>query len=355
MTISGMRRFFPGNSGLFLFTLLAVTSCQPAQGDGYARLSGETMGTYYSVVCRTGDGAGLQSGIDSVLARMQALFSTYDSTSMVSRFNRSAGKSFCFRDRGGHFGRVLEVSGAVARESGGAFDPTVMPLVSYWGFGPERIRRADFDTLVIDSLLGVTGWDNLSWRHDSAGQICLERLVAGLSLDFSAVAKGYGVDVVGRFLETAGIEDYMVEIGGEVTARGKNPAGQWWRIGIESPLSPANLEARRQQAVVELKGKSLASSGNYRNFYEIDGRPIGHTIHPKTGLPEQNNLLAVSVLTHACAYADALATGFMVSGYPRAREMADSLPGVEALFIYLDDSGAIATDLTPGFASDLLE
>jgi len=314
---------------------------------------GETMGTYYSITAKS-NSTNLQNGVDSVLSAFESIFSTYDPSSLISGLNASDEDLYCLPDRLGHFANVLSVSKEAYENTEGAFDPTVMPLVRYWGFSNEKIKRSDFDSLVIDSLLTIVGFDKLKWESNVKNELCFHRSVSSVSLDLSAVAKGYGVDVLATWFKELGITDFMIEIGGEIVARGKNARQQWWMIGIEKPNSTTDISQREKHAIVAIQDMAIASSGNYRNFYELNGKLIGHTIDPVSGMPEVNDLLSVSVTASDCAYADALATGFMALGYKRSMAIADSLPGIEALFIHLDSSGnTILSEMTPGF-SDLI-
>jgi len=311
------------------------------------------MGTYYSITAETDQD--LQFGIDSVFAAFQRIFSTYDPLSEISGLNSSANPEFCLDDQDEYWKEILNISKKVYQFTDGSFDPTVMPLVKYWGFATEKFEREDHQQTEIDELLKSVGFDKITWEK-SGTEVCFTRSVPGMSLDLSAVAKGYGVEVLADHFTDLGLSNFMIEIGGEITARGKNERGTWWAIGIEKPISSSDIRQREQHAIIELRDMSIASSGNYRNFYEIDGRLIGHTIHPKTGMPEQNDLLSVSVITPDCAYSDALATGFMVMGYKAAKSVADSIPDINALFIRLDNSSnEIVTETSYGFDEFLLK
>jgi thiamine biosynthesis lipoprotein len=345
--------YAPAILGL-LMVLLPMPACTgPAQHE-YRSYSGETMGTYFKIIASTA-GEEFRPGVDSLLLAFNRMFSTYDTASIISRFNRDTIGRYCLDDAAGRFRTTMEASAAAYGITGGYFDPTVMPLVRYWGFGRDKFERNTVDSSAILELVGQVGLPLLAWQ-DSAGLFCLEKRLPGVELDLSAIAKGYAVDLVADYLAGEGSEHFMVEIGGEITARGLNARGSYWTIGIDKPISGADLSQRENLAVIQLADRSVASSGNYRNFYETGGRMIGHTINPLTGYPEINDLLAVTVLAPTCAEADALATGFMAMGYGKARAAVADAEGVEALFIRLDTlNGGIATDHTEGFSAFILE
>ena len=230
----------------------------------------------------------------------------------------------------------------------GSFDPTVMPLVNYWGFGyaGEPITRVDSNK--VDSLVQFVGFEKVIFEA-----LALKKDRPGVQLDFSACAKGYGVDEVGRFLETQGCNNYLVEIGGEVRARGINQRSKNWQIGINTPQEGGALDD--YQAIVKLKDLSLATSGNYRNFYELNGVKYSHTINPKTGFPERNTLLSASVFAKDCMTADAYATAFMASGLDKAFDVALQNSEIDAYLIYSDEDGQMQVKYTEAVAGYLIE
>lgn len=319
-----------------LIAACCLVRCTAPDSNTYAEWHGETMGTYYTIKARTSE-TRMQPGIDSLLAAFNKVFSTYDTASVLSHFNRSLEPTFCL-DGDFDVRYLMEVTDKVYRQTGGYFDPTVLPLVRYWGFADIREPRSRVDSSEIDSLKKAVGWSKLKIDQQK-NLTCLERSVSGVQLDFSAIAKGYGVDLVASHLEQHGIEDYMVEIGGEISASGISARGEAWNIGIDKPVIDNNLDRRTNQAVITLDDRSVASSGNYRNFYRLNDRIVGHTINPVTGYPEVNDLLSVSVVAETCIYADALATGFMALGFERAYSAADSLAGVSVLFMRLEEGG----------------
>lgn len=348
-----MKYYFPA-----LLLLLVLSGCapgaQPGQQMPYISLEGQTMGTYYRVTYGDSEKRDFQSGIDSLLAALNMEVSTYIKEATISRFNQSdsglslhfdpyTGQPGSYRNR--HFLANFLKAREVFAKTDGYFDPTVMPLVNYWGFGYTPKKPVEeVDSARVDSMLLFVGFDKA--RMEVSGKDTLfTKALPGVQLDFSALAKGYGVDLVAEYLATRGIENYLVDIGGEAIAHGKSPRGDAWKIGINTPREDAALEDI--QTAVALENRAVATSGNYRNFYEVDGKKYSHTINPKTGFPERNTLLSASVFASDCMTADAYATAFMAMGLEKAFELASRLPEVEAYFIFSTESGAMATRYTP--------
>ena len=278
--------------------------------------------------------------------------STYIESSTISRFNRAEAE-FELSPSDSHFLANLEAARVIFEQSRGAFDPTVMPLVNYWGFGySEKKPVTRVDSVRIDSLLRFIGFDKVEWRNEE-GSVVLRKQYPGVQLDFSAIAKGYGVDLAGRYFEDRGIRNYLVEIGGEVTARGQSPRGDVWKVGINVPREEAAFS--ELQTAIPLADQAVATSGNYRNFYEVDGVKYSHTINPRTGFPERTPLLSASVIAGNCTYADGYATACMVLGLEEAYALIDGLPEVEGYFIYSDEAGRMQVRYTRGLEAILLE
>ena len=211
-----------------------------------------------------------------------------------------------------YFLTCFECAKEIYESTNGAFDITVAPIVNAWGFG--FTEAVEVDSSLIDSLLQYLGMDSVGIVE---GKIWKEK--DGIMLDMNAIAQGYAVDVLCEFLESKGIINYLVEIGGEIKTRGHNPRGTEWKVGIDRPIEGLQIPGVDLQAIVEISDRSLATSGNYRKFYEKDGVKYSHTIDPKTGYPVQHCLLSATVLAGDCMRADAYATGFMVMGYEKSR------------------------------------
>lgn len=298
---------------------------------------GRAHGTFYSIIYQSP--INLKNEIEAVMKSVDNSMSTFKPESTISRLNK--GETDVELDS--LFITVFDKAKEVWRNTEGAFDMTVAPLVNAWGFGyaPESNVSAG----EIDSLLTIVGFEKV----ERAGN----RLVvkkAGIKLDASAIAKGYSVDLVSQFLESKGIENYMVEIGGEVRVKGKNPKNSPWRIGIESPTESAAVSPDRDlQMIILIENGAIATSGNYRQFYYKDGKKFAHTIDPRTGYPVQHNLLSVSVYAPDCMTADAYATAFMVLGLEKSILIVNSIDSLEACFIYSLNDSLYHVEMTNGF------
>jgi thiamine biosynthesis lipoprotein len=307
---------------------------------------GSTMGTTYRVLLGRAVPAErltvLQRGVDSLLGDVNARMSTWDSASELSRLNHRADTGPIVLS--GPLAAVLRLSLAVHAQSGGRFDVTVGPLVDAWGFGPAPRPRAAVSERQLDSLRAFTGSRLLALRGDT-----LRRGDPRVRIDLSAVAKGYGVDAVSDWLAAAGEPDHLVEIGGELRARGRNAEGQPFRVGIEEP----DPSSRRARFVVGLSDRAIATSGNYRNVIELDGVLHAHTIDPARGRPVAHRLLAASVLHARCADADAWATALMVAGPDSAWALARAA-GLDVALLVSVPGGEVEERLTDGFRAALL-
>lgn len=333
--------------------VLLMVSCQTEQPMKQLKLEGPTMGTSYHITYMDSLGLDYQQQVDSVLSVVNQSMSTYIPTSLISQFNQMDSTGSVMVDE--HFGLVMELAQQVYWKSDGAFDPTVMPLVNAFGFGFENLEQVD--SVLIDSLKGFVAFDSVDLIYivdpkTLTEVVRIDKKKTGIQLDFSAIAKGYGVDAVGRLLESKGVTNYMVEIGGEVRCRGNNIQGKPWRIGVEKPVEG---NAGDYEVIANLTNISMATSGNYRNYRVSNGQKYVHTINPKTGWPEMNNTLSVSILAEDCATADAYATAGMVMGVDKAFPMISELEGVEAYFIYADSTGEMQTLATAGFKQVLTD
>lgn len=320
-----------------VFFLMCSCTPKPKQ---YIRNQGGIFGTTYSFVYEHTEN--VETEIKAELDKFNKSLSTYDPTSIISRINKGETDvelDFFFIEC---FNKASEIS----QVTNGAFDMTVAPVVNAWGFGFDESTIADSSK--IDSLMLFVGYEKIQITNNQIVKHHPETM-----LDASAIAKGYGVDVASELLESKGIVNYMVEIGGEVRARGINPKGVLWRIGIDKPIEDPTVSHRELQAVVSLKNKSLATSGNYRQFYEKDGVKYSHTIDPKTGYPAKNQLLSTSVMTDDCMTADAFATAFMVMGINKSIELVESLDYLEAYFIYTDSLNQYAIYTTEEFKKSI--
>ncbi len=321
----------------------------------FVKISGGTMGTTYHLTIPTNDPESLKKEVDQLLIEINDEVNTYLDSSFITRFNHSEeglplAEKFVGADMPNrHFLMNYYQARMIYEKTNGNFDPTVLPLVSYWGFGREKKEVTVKDQQKIDSLRQYVGMDKVNMDETTR---FLSKTAPGVSLDFSAIAKGYGVDAICELFDRNGKTDYFVEIGGEVRTKGKSPRQQPWIVGIATPDPSAALTDLKAQ--VKLSGMALASSGNYRNYYEVDGLKYGHTINPKTGLPKMTNLLSTSIFAEDCMTADAYATACMVMGLEAAYELISKTDQVEGYFIFGEKDGTMAVKYTAGAKAFLL-
>lgn len=335
---------------LLVVLLLAGCSNQPDRSAETIRYTGQAMGTSYSVIFEgTTDEAVSQARVDSLLDALNESLSTYLTDSIISRVNASQDTSQGFA-LDGHFKRVMDRSIELHARSGGAFNPALGPLIDAWGFGANGPGATPSDE-EIQHLLSVV--DFLAFRYDPVLP-ALQKGHPEAALNFNAIAKGYGVDIVGELLESSGIEDYFVEIGGEVRTRGQHPEGRPWRVGIERPAE-SMLASQTAQQVVNLGDEAMATSGNYRNYIERDGQRFTHILDPVSGRSKETSMLSATVIAPDCMTADAWATAFVVMGVENALELVESDSSLEAYFILAGEGDAYDIRMTSGMSSYLSE
>ena len=314
---------------LFPFLLLLLAACQGSTQapDSVATIQGSTMGTTYRIMVSPDDAPRLpQAAVDSLLEAINLSMSTYIPTSTISTLNTSIDTTRLL-PIGPHFDLVWDTSLRIAEETNGAFNPAIGPLISAWGFGADSLRNPDAEEVsFLKSISDLALFERIVTETGPA----LRKRHPGAQLDFSAIAKGYGVDALGHFLAQKGVSDFFIEIGGEVVTRGTHPAGRPWNIGIETP-EPSTQ--RSIQAIIPLTNAGIATSGNYRNFIEIEGRRYVHTINPETGYPEENDLLSATIMAEDCMSADAYATAMMVMGTKAARTLIQNTEDIEGYLI----------------------
>ena len=309
-------------------------------------LSGPTMGTRYNVTLVTEwgepDEHALRHLIDERLAEVNSRMSTYDPESELSRFNAS--ESTAWFDVSADTASVVRSALDLAADSRGAYDPTVGPLVNLWGFGPGKRRSEPPTDEEVRAAMEAIGHELVDVRLEPPA---LRKARPRVYLDLSSIAKGHGVDAVAEILVESGVAAFMVEIGGEVRTRGSKPGDYPWRIGVEraDPASPAPGANRPLQSVVELSGRALATSGDYRNFFQNEGVRYSHTIDPLSGRPVTHDLATVTVLADSCRDADGLATALLVLGPTAGYDWA-SERGIAALFVSRIDAGGLVERTT---------
>ncbi len=286
---------------------------------------GMVFGTIYHITYQYP--SALDDSIRVTLQQVDNSLSPFNPNSTITAINNNtnlhADSMFC---------EVFRLAKTISARTWGAFDITVAPLVNLWGFGFRNMDNVS--PQAVDSLRRYVGFEKVSLTEDDS----VQKSVPQIMLDCSAIAKGYGVDAVGHMLERQGVRSYMVEIGGEVRLRGCNPRGTAWSIGINSPHDDSLSQSSDIEQILQTTDISLATSGNYRNFYVKDGKRYAHTIDPRTGYPVQHNILSATVLAADCATADAYATSFMVLGLDSARMVLQSDTSLMAFFIYSTDS-----------------
>jgi len=338
----------------FLICLLVLASCDESNhaGDvlsgGESQISGEAQGTTYSVKFLNPDSVSIaKAQIDSILDAIDQSLSSWVDSSTLSLFNRADS----IRIDDPHFLYVFFRGSELSKKTDGAFHPMVMPLVRAWGFGPEggQVKEG----INLDSIRSLVTYDFSILPADSTEESWYFVKKPGIQMDVNSYAQGYSVDVVADFLESKNIQNYMVEIGGELRTKGLNQKEKLWRVGIDRPVEDA--ETRELTAVVPLENAALATSGTYRKFYEKDGRKYSHTIDPATASPVAHNLLSVTVLTQKCLEADAYATAFMVMGVDKTMDFLKKHPeeNLEVHLIFDGGVEGIQTYTSPGLKDRL--
>jgi thiamine biosynthesis lipoprotein len=329
-------------SGVLLLAVLVVWYYRQQNSHGpLITIEGQTMGTMYHVSYFDHLNRDFKTSVDSLLVLVNKSINNYDPESEVSRFNKSKSS---LRFSLPYFLPPIKKSAEVFGNSLGAFDPTVMPLVYVWGFGSDK-NRALPDSAKIDSLKSFIGFEKIQfntdsvWKTDSRSQI-----------DFGGIGQGYGADVITDFLKKKGIQNMLVELGGEGMTIGKNlEKNQPWELGILDPNSPR--DSLFYKAYVKLSDKGFSTSGNYFNYRVVDGKKFSHTIDPQTGYPIQRSILSATVFASDCITADAWATAFMVMGYEKAVEILNKHPELDVFFVYTAADGSQKIFVTDGIKS----
>lgn len=330
---------------LMMLALVALAGCSFQPDEQVWEISGPVFGTRYHIsVVLPEDHDRLEAlakGIDEALEGVDASMSTWREDSELSKLNRREDQSDWIPVSDGLF-EVLAKADEISRLTDGAFDVTIGPVVNLWGFGPEARPEQIPSEEVLARALASTGYDQLSFQADPPAV----KAAIPQYIDLSAIAKGYGVDVVARYLDSEGIAAYLVEIGGEIRTHGQKPDGSVWRLAIEQPVEGAEHTVN---SIVSLPSRAMATSGDYRHYYESEGRRFSHTIDPETGQPIAHHLASVTVIADDSMTADALATGFTVMGYERASALA-TRENIPAYFIIRTENG-FETHQTPAFSS----
>lgn len=327
---------------IFSLTALFLAACS-VRPDSYFVSDGFIQGTTYHIIYKYK--TSLSRQIDKQLHRFDTSLSAYMAESTISRVNNNQ----ITETDDTLFLNCVRRAFQISELTGGAMDITVSPIVNAWGFGfgnKERVSQQ-----LIDSLKQFCGYQKI--RIDG------NRIIKSdprIQLNANCLAQGQSVDFIAEMFERMGINDYMVEIGGEVRAKGINAKGKTWRIGVDKPIDDTTATLNREfQEIVALENKSLSTSGNYHKFFIENGVKYSHTISPFTGYPVQSNLLSASIAGPDCITTDALATACMVLGTERAAQMCDTLPGIDYYFIYSDSTGEFKTVISKGFEAMILK
>ena len=321
----------------------------------FFQITGYAQGTTYSIVYQDSLKRDLSSSIDSLLKDYDSYLSTYVDTSLISQFNNSAysptSSLISWNNDSldleiqphGIFEDCFKAAKEIYHATDGAFNPAIFPLVKYWGFfnGEIRANASEFE---IDSILKIVDFSDsminlcdgtLAKRDVLFGSpILLCKLNGNTKIDFNGIAQGHSVDIIGRYLLSLGVNNFMVEVGGEVLCNGVNNKNTFWQIGVDKPVENSSPGSEGFQFIVNVNNGAIATSGNYRKFYEKDGLKYAHTINPKTGYPVQHSLLSVTVKASRCSDADGYATAFMVMGVEKTKRFLSANPELD-LEVYL--------------------
>ena len=334
MTTPNRKRRLLWQIPFLLFLIIGTIYIIKQQQDApYQHDKGAIFGTTYSIIYQNNEN--LNKEIMAALNEVDQSMSTFNKGSVISKINRNEQVQ---PDK--MFVDVFQLANKISIETNGAFDVTVAPLVNAWGFGFKNGVHPTPQT--IDSLKQFIGYQKVAYVNER-----IKKQDPRLMLDFSAIAKGYGSDVVANLLKRKGIENFMVEIGGEIVTRGISEKRLPWKVGVTKPTDDSLNVNQELQTILNVTDKSMATSGNYRKFYYKNGKKYAHTIDPNTGYPVQHNILSSTVLAKTCAEADAYATAFMVLGLDKAKKVLEQHPELMAYFIYSDKNGKNAVWFSP--------
>jgi thiamine biosynthesis lipoprotein len=333
------------NKTIKKFFLLFLLSWQVVLCDAQEpiKIEGKAQGSTYHITYYDSLNRNLQPEVEKILQDFDQSVSTYQSSSIISRINRNEKNVKVDK----YFVACFNKAKEVWKNTDGAFDPTVYPLVNAWGFGPGKKQK--IEKYIIDSILHFVGFNLIELKGNK-----VVKKDPRVALDFNAFAQGYSVDVVSEFLKSKGIRSFLVEIGGELYANNVKPNGDKWTVGIEKPID--NKESENPlKAYAKFSDMAIATSGNYRRFIVEDGIKYHHHLDPKTGYPSKNNLLSASVFSKECISSDANATGILVMGLEKAKVFLKDHTELQAYLIYSDDKGNYQIYQTPGLESIIFE
>jgi len=326
---------------LVLLIVGTILIIRQQQNMPYQKYSDFVFGTTFTVTYQCD--SDMNKSIKAELMKVDYSLSPFNEQSIITAINNNQDvlPDQMFMD-------VFQLAMEVSRETNGAFDITVAPLVNAWGFGFKNGEKPTPHQ--VDSLRQIIGYQKVSVVDGK-----IRKQDPRIMLDCSAIAKGYGTDIVARFLRSRGVKNYMVEVGGEIVTSGVNPDRLPWRVGVIKPNDDSLNVSHEIQTVLNVTDIAMATSGNYRRFYYKDGKKFAHTVDPKTGYPVQHNILSATVLAKTCAQADAYATSFMVMGLDEAKKVLERHPDLMAYFIYDDGRGKNAVWFSPSLKDKIAD
>lgn len=332
-----MRKF-----SLVLLFIPFLLSCKE-QTKEYIKVEGFAQGTTYSIVYSDSLNRNFSPSFDSLLTVIDNSMSVYNDSSIISKLNRNE-----LLQVDSLLAEVIIISDSIYQESDGAFDITVGPVIRAIGFGKDKTKG--IDSAKVKSMLPLIGMNQIRLEG-----LNLIKSKTQIQIDVNAVAQGYTVDVLARLLEINGVKNYLVEVGGEITANGLNSKGTPWVVGLDKPIEGAIPGENIQTKIYLTNRRGLATSGNYRKFIEVNGQKYSHTVNPKTGLPVLNSLLSATVIGKSAARADALATAFMVNGLDWSINFIQTHSNVDAYLIYSDESGGYKVWISESLKNSIKE
>ena len=325
----------------FIILIFLLISCESEKSNSIlVSDSGQTQGTYYHIKYMIEDGESLKKKIDSLLIVIDNSLSTYNPNSLISRINNGEIIATDSMLR-----TVFRAANEVYENTNGAFDCSITPLVNAWGFG--FANKEKMDTSRVIELLNLVDFKKIKLSNDTI------LMNENMMLDFNSLAQGYTVDLIAQMFDGIGLDNYLIEVGGEIKSKGKNPDNNFWTIGVDRPNEIINPKDRFQ-FILNLFNTSLATSGNYRKFYQENGVKYSHVINPKTGFPSLNKLLSVTVIHESCMKADAYATAFMVMGLKKSKLYLDNNTDLKAYIVYRDTDGELNTFISEDLQKRIL-
>ena len=326
---------------LVLLIVGTVLIIRQQQAVPYQKNADFIFGTTYHITYQCD--SNMAAGIKAELLKVDQSLSPFNENSIITAVNQNKAVQLdsMFLD-------VYNLALHISEETDGAFDITVAPLVNAWGFGFKNSALPS--SYQVDSLRQIVGYQKVSLENGH-----IKKKDPRIMRDCSAIAKGYGCDVIAKYLRSRGVKNFMVEIGGEIVTSGLNPDRLPWKVGVTKPSDDSLSTSHELQTVLNVTDMAMATSGNYRYFYYTGGKKYAHTIDPKTGFPVQHNILSATVIAKSCAEADAYATSFMVMGFEKAQKVMERRPELMAYIIYSDQNGENAVWYSPSLRNKIVE